>query len=63
MSKWFSWYWYAYLFAKQGKYDRNSCGYWARVWCRMRGHPNGPIFYTSHGLEPDNHCKDCGDEI
>ena len=31
--------------------------------CRMKGHPNGSWYYNPTGLEPDDHCKDCGEAI
>lgn len=34
-----------------------------RLLCRMRGHPNGEIYYNPGGFEPDHRCKDCGEEI
>ncbi len=34
-----------------------------RIACRVKGHPNGEVFYNVGGLEPDHHCKDCGDFI
>ena len=44
------------------------CCKWSTFWqkvkifiCRLRGHPNGPTWYSS-GFEPDMRCKDCGDE-
>lgn len=34
------------------------------VFCRLRGHPNGPIYYTGpQGTEPDMRCKDCLEEL
>lgn len=57
---WFHREWYAYLFAPLTW--RND-GWLRTVWCRLRGHPSGPIFYNVGGTEPDPHCKDCGDAI
>lgn len=34
-----------------------------RIACRIKGHPNGEIFYNPGGDEPDHRCKDCGEEI
>lgn len=34
-----------------------------RLICRLRGHPNGEIYYNPGGDEPDHRCKDCGEEI
>lgn len=33
------------------------------AWCRMRGHPNGMIYYNPGGTAPDGRCKDCGEDI
>lgn len=33
------------------------------VWCRIKGHPNGVVFYRTYGDCPDTRCKDCGEEI
>ena len=37
--------------------------WWRAVLCRIRNHPCGVIWYTDHGLEPDMHCKKCGDDL
>lgn len=34
-----------------------------RIYCRLRGHPHGEIYYNPGGSEPDHHCQDCGEEI
>ena len=34
-----------------------------RIYCRLRGHPNGQVFYNPNGYEPDTSCRDCGEEI
>jgi hypothetical protein len=31
--------------------------------CRGKGHPDGVIWYNPGGLEPDMHCKNCGDDL
>lgn len=41
-------------------YDESSL---QRLVCRLRGHPNGEVYYNSYGDEPDHHCKDCGEII
>ena len=53
--------WYHYLFRKAD--DPGYCSNLRRLWCRIKGHPNGVWWYTPHGLEPDYHCVDCGDEL
>lgn len=32
------------------------------VWCRMRHHPAGSVYYNPGGCEPDPTCKNCGEE-
>lgn len=55
MNKWFSYYWYEYLL-------KGSTGL-RNLWCRIRNHPNGVVWYNVSGLEPDMHCKDCGEDL
>ena len=31
--------------------------------CRYKGHPYGVVWYNPNGLEPDMHCKNCGDDL
>ena len=31
--------------------------------CRAKGHPCGVWWYNVNGLEPDMHCKNCGDDL
>lgn len=55
MSKWFDICWYQYLFTDVESF-RNLI-------CRMRGHSCGIVFYNIGGLEPDNTCKNCGEDL
>lgn len=52
---WFILEWYKYIFENKPN--------WYIVWCRMNGHPHGVVWYTVYGLEPDMHCKDCGENL
>lgn len=53
--------WYQYLFARRVYSD---IPWHTVIWCRIQNHPAGPIFYASDGVvEPDMHCKNCGDEL
>lgn len=36
---------------------------WGNLVCRLRGHPNGQVYYNPGGLEPDDRCVDCGERI
>lgn len=52
---------YDYLFAARTYY--NSEVSWIRLLiCRYKGHPNG-VIWNSNGMEPNMHCKDCGDNL
>jgi len=31
--------------------------------CRSRGHRDGVIWYNLSGLEPDMHCRNCGEDL
>ena len=59
--------WYAYMFRRADEPYYASNWWivdWAiRLWCRLRGHPAGIVFYNVGGLEPDYTCKGCGDQI
>jgi len=50
-----------YLFSNL-KYAENFNHKIKIIFCRLRGHPNGVVWY-SNGMEPDMSCKDCGDEL
>lgn len=60
--KWINPQWYSYLFSDlkwaDGRFHKLQI-----IWCRIKGHPNGPVWYNYSGLEPDTSCKDCGDEL
>lgn len=51
--KWLSLWWWRYLFASRD---------WHNAWCRARGHP-GVFWYNPGGLEPDMHCRRCGEDL
>lgn len=60
LSQWFSLIWYKYLFGELKGYSFKEK--WTKIICRIKGHPCGIIYY-SWGMEPNYHCKNCGDEI
>lgn len=63
MTKWFCLGWYKYLFSNLDfAYDyRHKLQI---ILCRIKGHPNGIIYYTgASATEPDNRCKDCFEDI
>jgi len=64
--RWFTIWWYKYLFRKTDHLDQPEPGFkgWIeRIICRAEGHSCGIVYYNFNGLEPDNHCKNCGDEL
>ena len=56
-----SWEYLGYLFAPA--HDPGYTSFFRRLCCRFKGHPCGCWYYNAYGLEPDYHCKDCGDEL
>jgi len=47
------WWWRYVLFPWKG---------FRVMWCRAKGHA-GVIWYNPNGLEPDMHCKQCGEDL
>jgi hypothetical protein len=61
--KWLTYLWWNYLITGRCyPKDKPVIG-WRQFWCRLRGHPCGPIWYNPGGLEPDMSCKNCGDQL
>jgi len=58
--RWFYLSWWRYLFAPV-EWDREEQT-WQILWCRLRGHPAGVIWYSS-GNSPDMRCQCCGDDL
>jgi len=54
-------HWSNYLYLGVYKYAFEAKS-WKQFWCRLRGHPNGPYYY-SHGTEPDMRCIDCKEDL
>jgi hypothetical protein len=52
-------WWWRFIFEK----TKNEKLTLRRIICRIKNHPNGPIYYNAHGLEPDMRCKDCGEDL
>jgi hypothetical protein len=58
---WISLDWWKYVLSPR---DRdNDTPFLEVVVCRMKGHPNGTIYYNPGGWEPDDRCKDCYEHI
>lgn len=53
--QWFTLDWWKYLLEKPRSFRA--------FFCRARGHSSGVIYYNPYGLEPDMHCKNCGDDL
>lgn len=66
---WFTYAWWCYLLTGRNYYGRGSYyptksrWGWTRFWCRLRGHPDGPVWQNVGGLEPDMHCQNCDDNL
>lgn len=59
VTRWFRREWWSYLLEKKN-YDTR----WLTViLCRIKGHPEGPVWQNVSGLEPDWRCKRCGDDL
>ena len=48
-----------YVFAKNSGW---GCPWLLIILCRLGGHPRGNVWFTQD-LEPDRHCKTCGDDL
>jgi hypothetical protein len=59
--KWFTRSWWEYLLEKPK--DPRYCSWYERIKCRMGGHKCGVWWHNLGGMEPDMHCKDCGDDL
>ncbi len=60
--KWFTLNWWKYLFEKR-EHCSKDIPMISVIICRARGHPCGVVWYNLNGLEPDMHCKNCGDDL
>lgn len=56
MKRYLSYQFWKYIFEKPTIIETS---YKTIILCRLKGHPNGEIFYNSGGLEPDHRCKNC----
>ena len=55
----FTLYWFNRSF---WKYLLEKPNNWLKFWCRVKGHPDGPIWHN-HGSEPNMKCFNCKDEL
>lgn len=58
MMHWFTREWWRYLLEKPRHYNILKVAL-----CRARAHPAGVVWYNPAGLEPDMHCRNCGDDL
>lgn len=56
---WLTKSWWMYLLARPALGTNRLRAFW----CRMRGHRPGVYWYNTSGLEPDMHCRGCGDNL
>jgi hypothetical protein len=62
-TRWVRWSWWSYVLGPRQTpkgWGRPSLA--ATAWCRATGH-RGQIYWNPGGLEPDNRCKGCMEEI
>lgn len=59
--EWFELNWWKYLLKKRSKYYQVNI--LKTLICRIKGHSCGVVWFNSSGLEPDMHCKNCGDNL
>lgn len=52
--------WRAYVFSRPSSYSDSTI--LRSSLCRLRNHPAGLVWLNPNGLEPDMHCKTCGDD-
>ena len=61
VAPWSVWWW-RYILARRTWRGRDV--HLAQViWCRLRNHPAGVVWYNAGGTEPDMHCRHCGDDL
>lgn len=60
-TRWIHLEWWGWVLGRRK--EPNSGVSWGKTaWCRATGH-RGIIYWNPGGLEPDNHCRGCGEEI
>jgi len=58
---WFTKDWWKYILERP--FGNGNVNFLKTIWCRIKGHPYGVIWFNPHGYEPDMHCKNCGDDL
>jgi hypothetical protein len=71
-TRWVRWSWWSWIWRAPEHWGRRApykqyrdwgdLSPWEVRWCRLRGHP-GTIFYNPGGMEPDNRCSRCLEDI
>lgn len=59
VSRFFDIDWWKYILSK----SNSDIGHIRTVICRLRKHKCGVMWYNINGLEPDMHCKNCGENL
>jgi hypothetical protein len=59
----FIWIIYRWFTISWWKYLLKGCTGWRNFWCRVSIHKCGIVYYNPTGLEPDWHCKNCGEDL
>lgn len=64
LTRWFTSSWWGYIFGPMnGRYSDEWFWRIRIVWCRIRNHPAGVVWYNPGGFEPDMICKNCGEDL
>lgn len=51
-----------YIFAKRSNYY-GDVSIIKTIICRIKNHSCGVVWYNLNGMEPDMHCRNCGDDL
>lgn len=56
--------WWAFVFGPmESRYDDEWHWRLRVIWCRIRGHRAGVVWFNPSGYEPDMTCKCCGEDL
>lgn len=57
---WFTREWWRYLLEAKAEPEDS---WFTVIRCRAKGHPAGVVWHNIGALEPDMHCRGCGDDL
>lgn len=60
---WLSLSFWSYVLTSNKRNEVGLVNYFRSVKCRFKSHPCGVEWYNSIGLEPNMHCKNCGEDL